>query len=56
MSKGRQFQVLFTSVFILTTPTWTITLQSQTASQIMNTSQVLIEFSELRCSSLFGYV
>jgi len=28
----------------------------QTASQVMNTSQVLLEFVELNCTSLFGYV
>jgi len=32
MSKGRQFQDFFTGRFRMTTPTWTIELQSQTAS------------------------
>jgi len=40
MSKGKQFQDLSTGVFRMTTPTWTINIQSQTASQVMNTSQL----------------
>jgi len=49
--KGRQFQDLSTGMFRLTIPTWTIKLQSQTATQVMN-RQVLIEVAKLSCTSL----
>jgi len=42
MSKRRQLQELFTGVFRMTIPNWTIKLQSHTASQDMNTSHVLV--------------
>jgi len=51
VSKGRQFRELSISVFRTTTTTWTIKLQSQPASQIMNTSEVLIVFAELQAQS-----
>jgi len=53
MSKGRQFQDLSTNMFKMTTPTWTIKLQSQTENQVMNYSQILIEFAEISCTSFF---
>jgi len=51
MSKGRQFQYLSTGMFRLTTSTCTIKLQSKTASQVMNTSQVQTESAEVSSSS-----
>jgi len=56
MSKCRLLQDISTGVFRIAIPNGTIQLQSNLASQVHNTSHILIEFAELRSTSLFDYV
>jgi len=56
MSEVRQYQDLSNGMFRSTTPTWTIKLQSKTASPVMSNSQVTSHLVELSWTSLFGYV
>jgi len=53
MSEGRQFQDFSNGMLRLTTTTWTIKLQSQTASLFTNTSEVTSLCIELSCASFF---